>query len=154
MPKLVYQDERVVFFAEDRLFVCGFRDAPTMVQMQALAETARPIESERGPLALLNIAYGGRPRFSEDVRKIAAQYTRDPDLFGMARAHVVLMSGMAGAAVLAFINTFLLLGRPPRPTRVCGSVSAATQWLAPMLSWEASRLDDAAEHVRQFVGPV
>lgn len=153
MLELAYEDERVAFFVEDRLFICGFRDAPTMKQMRAVSDVARPLEAKRGRLALLNVAFVGRPRFSEEVRKVSVEYTRDPTLFGLARAHVVLMTGLAGAAVLAFVNTFVLLGRPPRPTRVAGSIEAAAQWLAPMLEWPTERIEDAAARVRDHVLP-
>jgi hypothetical protein len=47
---------------------------------------------------------------------------------------VVTIPGFKGIAVMSFINTFLLLGRPPRPTKVFRSLEDAIAWTAPRLS--------------------
>lgn len=128
----VYADERALFAHAGGLLLCGWRDAPTMVQMRALAEHGRRVEKERGPLALLNVAFGGVPRFPDDVRNYAAELTRDAGLFQIGRAHVVTIPGFVGAAVGAFINTFMLLGRPPRPTKMFRDIAEAARWLADL----------------------
>ena len=126
----VYADERVLMAHEGPLFVCGWCDAPTSVQMQAMAEHGRRCESREQPLALVNVVFSGVPRFPEEVRVSAAALTRDATLFARSRAHVVMLPGFAGAAVMAFINTFMLLGRPPRPTRVFRALEPAALWTA------------------------
>lgn len=141
--KPLFQDERVAFYGLDQLFVAVWDDAPLMPQMKALGEYGRAFESEAGPVALMNIAADGTPTFSDDVRRIAADFTRDPTLFQVARAHVILMTGFAGVAVRAFINTFLLLGNPPRPTRMLSSVDSAAQWLPQFIEgdrWTPERM--------------
>ncbi len=147
----LFEDDRAAFFAKEGLFVAVWHDAPRMKQMRALGETGNRWESEHGSTALMNIAADGVPKFPEDVRAIATEYTRDPDLFQVARAHVVLMSGFAGIAVRAFINTFLLLGNPPRPTRMLSSVDAAAQFLAPHMParWDAAAVESAAREAMQ-----
>ncbi len=139
----IFEDDRVAFFGLPHLFVAVWNDAPQLTQMQALADHGRAWESENGPCALINVAAAGSPKFSDDVRRIAADLTRDATLFQVARAHVILMTGFAGVAVRAFINTFLLLGSPPRPTRMLSSIDAAAQWLPQHLEgtdWTAESL--------------
>lgn len=130
----VYSDERALFVHASDLFLCGWRDAPTMVQMRALAEHGARTEKEHGPLALINVAFGGVPTFPDDVRTYAAELTRDAALFQTCRAHVVTIPGFVGAAVGAFINTFMLLGRPPRPTKMFRAVDEAARWVSPQVA--------------------
>lgn len=129
----LYADDRALMGHDGDVFVCGWNDAPTLVQMRALGEHGRRTESAHGPLALLNVAFGGVPKFTDEVRKISAEYTRDASLFVRARAHVVTIPGFVGVAVMAFINTFTLLGRPPRPTKVFRELDAGIQWILPTL---------------------
>lgn len=142
----LFRDERVSFYGFDQLFVAVWDDAPQLEQMLRLGEHGRAFESEHGPVGLLNIAAAGRPRFSDDVRKIAADYTRDGTLFQSARAHVILMTGFAGVAVRAFVNTFLLLGNPPVPTRMFSSLESATEWLPQHLGqtrWSGQSIEES-----------
>lgn len=144
LPAPLFRDERVGFYGQDRLFVAVWDDAPRLPQMQALAKHGREFETEAGPTALLNIAADGHPEFPDEVRRIAAELTRDPMLFQVARAHVILMTGFAGVAVRAFINTFLLLGNPRKPTRMLSSVNAAAQWLPQFIDdarWSVEEIE-------------
>lgn len=144
LPTPLYRDERVGLYGEDRLFVAVWDNAPRLAHMEALAKYGRAFESEAGPTALLNIAAAGHPEFPDDVRRIASDLTRDPTLFQVARAHVILMTGFAGVAVRAFINTFLLIGNPPKPTRMLSSVNAASEWLPQFVEdprWTAEEIE-------------
>jgi hypothetical protein len=144
LPTPLYRDERVGLYGEDRIIVAVWDDAPQLAQMEALAKYGRAFESEKGPTALLNIAADGRPDFPDDVRRIATDLTRDPTLFQVARAHVILMSGFTGVAVRAFINTFLLIGKPPKPTRMLSTVNAASEWLPQFIEdprWTANEIE-------------
>lgn len=151
----LYADERVSMGHDGPLFLCGWADAPTMVQMRALGEHGRRAEAVAGPLALVNIAFGGVPKFSDDVRKISAEFTRDASLFARSRAHVVTIPGFKGVAVMSFINTFLLLGRPPRPTKVFRAVDEAVRWTAGQLSptGDEAAIHDAIEVLRRGLYP-
>ena len=144
LPAPLFRDERVGLYGLDQLFVAVWDDAPRFAHMQALAKYGREFESEAGPTALLNIAADGHPEFSDDVRRIASDLTRDATLFQVARAHVILMTGFTGVAVRAFINTFLLIGNPPKPTRMLSSVSAASEWLPQFVEdprWSAAEIE-------------
>ena len=146
----LFRDERVTFFGLDHLFVAVWDNAPELSQMEAMAEYGRAFESGHGAAALVNIAASGRPSFSDDVRRISVELTRDPMLFQLARAHVILMTGFTGIAVRSFINTFLLLGNPPRPTRMVASIDDAAAWLSPFLpegSWTPETLTGSVERL-------
>jgi hypothetical protein len=130
----VYADERVMMCHEGALFLCGWSDAPTATQMRALSEHARRVEAACGPSSLINIAFGGVPKFSDDVRALAAEATADPSRFQRSRAHVIMISGLRGIAVVAFVNTFVLRGKPPRPTKIFRSIDDAIAWTAPQMS--------------------
>ena len=145
MPAPLFRDERVSFYGLDNLFIAVWDDAPEEEQMLALGKYGRAFETAHGPCALLNVAASGSPRFSDEVRRIATDYTRDGTLFQSGRAHVILMTGFAGVAVRAFINTFLLLGNPPVPTRMFSSLDAAADWLGPLVRhtpWTAAAIVD------------
>lgn len=129
----LFADDRLVIVHADEVMVCGWRDAPTPIQMRAMEEHGRAA-ARRGSVALVNVAFSGVPKFSDEVRELAAAYTRDATLFARSRAHVVMIPGFKGAAVMAFINTFVLLGRPPRPTKVFRAIAPATVFTAQHLS--------------------
>ncbi len=138
----------MTFYGLEHVFVAVWNDAPQRAQMMALAEHGRIFESTHGPAALINIAASGTPTFSDDVRRIAIELTRDPTLFALARAHVILMTGFVGVAVRSFVNTFILLGRPPTPTRMLSSIDAAASWVSVFLpegTWSTDALTDAVK---------
>ncbi len=85
-------------------------------------------------LGMFNVIAAGKPNFPEDVRGALTQLLADKDLHGCGAAHVILLDGMAGVAVRAFISTVVLLGRPPTPQRIFAGPSAAAAWFAPQLS--------------------
>lgn len=150
----LYADARVLMAHDDALFLCAWADAPEMTQMLALGEHGRRLEATHGPLALINVAFSGVPKFSDEVRACSAAYTREAGLFACSRAHVVLIPGFRGAAVMAFINTFLLLGRPPRPTKVFRAVAPAIEWTARLLpGHDPASIDAALEQLRVRLPP-
>lgn len=144
----LYADERLLIAYAHESVICGWRDAPTAVQMRAMAEQGRRMADAHGPVALVNVAFSGVPRFSDEVRSLAAEYTRDATLFARSRAHVVMIAGFRGAAVMAFINTFLLLGRPPRPTKVFRAIAPAIAFTAQHVTNSEADLAAAIEEVR------
>lgn len=145
----LYTDERVCIAHSGELFFCGWREAPTKAQMLAMQTHGQRIAPDFGPLALVNIAYGGVPKFSDDVRELATQFTRDPSLFPRARAHIVAMPGFRGVAVTAFINTFLLLGRPPSPTKVFSALDPGLVWVAQRCGRDVDEVRTLADALHQ-----
>jgi len=147
--RTVYADERVVLNVCDELLIAVWLDAPTVVQMQAFATHGRALERELpGGAVLSNLAVSGTPKFDDRVRRLAAELTADAELFRIARAHTVLVGGLRGVAVRAFVQTFVLLGRPPRPTKVFSSVEDVGVWIADQLAksphdWTPARVVEA-----------
>ncbi len=131
-----------------KLFTCGWTNAPTINDMTALETEGRRAEAEAGPMALLNVVFAGVPNFPEPVRAAGARLTRDP-LFALGRAHVVLMPGFLGVAVTSFINTFILLGRSPFPTKIFHSLPKSTAWLCETAGLQAEEIAAAVETVRK-----
>jgi hypothetical protein len=120
--------------------------------MRRMETVAREIERPH-PAMLLNIAFSGRPNLDEEVRRLSMEYTGDATLFGLARAHVVLMSGLGGTAVRAFMATFILMGRPPRPTKVFSGIDDAARWLIDQaadtdLPWSLDAVRSVVDVVR------
>ncbi len=150
-----YADRRVVICTCGELFIAVWTDAPTIVQMDAFEQHGRAYEQALGRGVLLsNLAVSGTPKFDDSVRRKAAELTADPGLFALARAHTILMDGFKGTAVRAFVQTFLLLGRPPHPTKVFSSVPAAAPWMCTQLSrspltWTADAIVEAHAQARR-----
>ncbi|MEM6996822.1 MAG: hypothetical protein AAF721_40340 [Myxococcota bacterium] len=156
-PKLsiVADRGRLVMATYGQVFVAGWSDAPTPQTLWDLRAAGQAEEEQRGPMALLNIAFSGRPSFSDDVRRAAQRLTSDASLFQVSRAHVVLIPGLPGTAVRAFINTFILLARPPKPTKMHGTILGAVQWNAKHLGTpqpsESATLAELAVFERRVV---
>ncbi len=145
-PTQVYADDRVFMFSCCELFLAVWFNAPTPVQMEAFAKYGWAHERALPNGGLLsNLAVRGTPTFDEQVRRQAAELTADPELFRIARSHTILMDGLKGVAVRAFVQTFLLLGRPPRPTKVFDTVEHGAEWMAEQLrssphGWTADKI--------------
>ena len=120
--------------------------------MTALESEGRRAEAEAGPMAFLNVVFAGVPNFPEPVREAGARLTKDP-LFSLGRAHVVLMPGFLGVAVTSFINTFVLLGRPPFPTKIFHALPQATVWLCEKAGLQAEEIAAGVETVRKQLQP-
>ena len=121
--------------ASRNVLVAAWRDAPTMSQLHALERVGRE-RGEQYPrgTALLNLALSGKPDFSADVRKETARVSALPDIFVLATAHIVLVRGLVGAAVRAFLSTSVLMARPTRPTKVFGDTLPAVDWVLARLA--------------------
>lgn len=123
-------------------------DAPTLSDMRALLKAADSLRREYpGGTALLNVIKSGTPMFEQSVRLEAQRLTREGH-FSLAVAHLVLVGGLAGAAVRAFLGTVTLVGRPKDPTRVFGAAGDALAWLADHAArgpeaWSRAELDGA-----------
>jgi hypothetical protein len=98
----------------------------------------------------INLIVGGRPSFSEEIRREAAELSKRDDIYELGTAHIVLLDVLRGSAVRAFLGTVLLMSRAKTPTRVFGNIDAAAQWLAPRLG-EAFTADEMAEFCRACV---
>lgn len=131
---VVHSDESLRIVTARNLFVVVWWDAPTVEQLRSLARMAEAHRRDhpRGT-AMLNVIRGGMPSFDQKMREEAQRLTRDGH-FDLAVAHLVLLGGLVGAAVRAFLSTIVLLGRPKEPTQVFAEEGKALSWLAPQLA--------------------
>lgn len=148
---VVHADESLKIVTAHNVLVVVWSDAPSLEQLRAMARAAEALRRAhpRGT-ALLNVIRGGMPSFDDAVRDEARRLTRDGH-FDVGVAHVVLIGGLVGAAVRAFLSTIVLLGRPKEPTQVFGEAGAALRWLAGRLagggvSWTPNDLAGALDH--------
>lgn len=134
--------------------VAAWYDAPTVEQMHAYGACAKALSTRwQGKSALLNVVVTGVPRFSSEVREAAAEYTRE-GAHTVGAAHIILVGGLLGSSVRAFLSTAMLLGRPPNPTKVFANIEQAAFWMGRNLAersperWDPS---DLAEMCRTVV---
>lgn len=128
--EIVYQDATLRQAYSRNLHVCAWYDAPTLEQMHAYGRAAKALSMRHeGKSGLINVVVTGVPRFSGEVREAAAEYTRE-GAHAVGAAHVILVGGLLGTSVRAFMSTIMLLGRPPNPTKVFGDVPHAARWMA------------------------
>lgn len=130
----LYRDERVAFFAAGEAFFVRWVDTPTMRQMQAMADVARPYEAVvPGGCGLFNLVVSGKANFSPEFRGRASEVSRDPTRFRRFRTHVILIDGLRAVTVQLFVNTFARLAGAPVPTTAVRSVEDSCSWAAPHL---------------------
>ncbi|MCZ7678143.1 MAG: hypothetical protein M5U28_04950 [Sandaracinaceae bacterium] len=125
--------------------VVAWYDAPSLEQMHAYGAAAKALSARwEGKSALMNIVVTGVPRFSSEVREAAAEYTRE-GAHTVGAAHIILVGGLLGSSVRAFLSTAMLLGRPPNPTKVFGSIDEAALWMGRNLAERSAEAWDPSE---------
>lgn len=151
-----YDDPTLRVAVIHNLTVAQWRDAPTLGQMRALDRI--DVAKRRlvtGGVAFLNVIVEGVPRFTDEVREEAARQTAGRSGRDLAAAHLVLIGGLTGAAVRAFLSTVFLLGRPKFPTKVFSDVAECARWLAPLISeaggrqWTSDQIVELVRAVRE-----
>lgn len=118
----------------ERLYVSTWKDPPTVPQMKKFRELTVAFRRET-PEGMLfaNIVFGGTPAFSKAVTDETAALTAELEGWTIATAHVVLVPGLAGVAIRAFLSTIQLLSRSRTPTKVFNDVEDAAIWLSSHL---------------------
>jgi hypothetical protein len=133
--EIVYEDAILRIAQHRNLVIIAWDNAPTLEHL-ATCERAARASNRLNPdgIGLMCLMLDrGIPRFTDDVREEVARFNRSPSLFPLGVANVMLMGGIAGIAVRAFVNTAALLGRPAVPTKAFSDLTEATDWLAPRL---------------------
>lgn len=152
---IVHRDETLVIARDGRLLMPLWWNAPTLSQMQTIAEIAARMDREGGAqTAYAQFVLAGTPIFSSEVRQIAETLTRNHFTLGIA--HVIEIGGLTGAATRAFLGGLLLIGRDRKPMKVFGDIPSAATWIAERTSaaedgWTAERVIEvrlAAEQAR------
>jgi hypothetical protein len=150
--EVVFSDSCLRIATVDNLELASWFGPPEMDHMRALDRTFKQLKrrNEDG-VAFVNVVVGGVPRFSQEVRDEAARQTAEIDPRDLATAHLVLVDGLVGSAVRAFMSTTMLIGRPPHPTKVFGDISSTARWLAIQLgrnaryTWSEDRVREALQ---------
>lgn len=137
----VIEDATLRLWSHRDLLVAAWFDAPNIDQMREVGRAGRALGAghPRGS-ALANLIVSGVPRFSDDVRDEGIRIARDRT-FRRGSCHVILVDGLGGAAVRAFMSMVLLvgmkaLGKGAARTKVFGDLGAAATWTADLLGGE------------------
>jgi hypothetical protein len=102
--------------------------------------------------ALVNLAVGGTPRFSDGVREETVKLMKHPSFYSLGAAHIVPVAGLAGTTVRAFMSTMILIGRPASPNKVFSDLDSGARWLVRLLAggrspWTAAEIKEAVAAV-------
>jgi len=141
----LYASPQVRFIASRNLALAVWRDTPTIEVLREVTRAGRALAKQHPDgSGLLNLFVSGTPRFSDDVRAEVLKIARDATLYPLGIARVFLLSGLAGVAVRAFLNTATLVAGPSsRPLRAFTTLEEAAAWLAPKLEVAGQRWTSA-----------
>lgn len=148
----LYADEIVNVEVHRNLFLVAWYDAPRLEQVRAIRRIAAPIAKKHtGGTAMFDLIVRGTPSFEEEMRKELKKATEDPWIT-LGTAHVIVPTGLVGAATRAFLTTMFLIGRLKVPNKVFASPEGAAPWLLERLSLskEAWSSDELREVVTRF----
>lgn len=131
----VHQDATLRIVTSRNVQVNVWTSAPTLEQMRVFGRTGAALARQhpRGT-GLLNVILPGTPSFSEPVRAEVVRMMKQPALYALGAAHLILVGGFTGTAVRAFMSTAILISHPSRPNKVFGAPEDTAAWLAPLLS--------------------
>lgn len=157
----VFEDASVSMLFAENLAVVAWRAAPQAEHMRRWHRFA--LEHGRGPHApgaCVDIIVRGTPSFSDEMRRETNRFASDTKVFPRGMAHVVLVDGLIGSAVRAFIGTIMLVARPVAPAKVFGDLDAASRWVLPLLGserggarWTAPEIRSLTEEATNRQGP-
>ncbi len=155
MATIAFENPTARIASDRNVAVAVWRDAPRApLELREMERVGKRIAAQHGGSALFNVIVGGTPSFSEEVRNEVTRITADETIFSLASAHVLLVDGLVGSAVRAFLSTALLLSRTKTPNKVFAGVEPATKWVRERLAggsiaWTEAEL---AALVREALG--
>jgi len=130
VARVDYEDPVIRIVTHENLVAAGWFDAPSMDQMRALDRALTSMRRRHKKLAFVNVIVEGTPRFSKEVSDEASRQTQAGDGTDLASVHLILVGGLVGAAVRAFMGTVILVSRPKSPTKVMSDPKEAARFLA------------------------
>jgi hypothetical protein len=143
----VHDDASLRLGVSRNLLIPVWLGTPEVVHMRILGRAVHGVVARYGTsFGWFNVVVSGRPVFSDAVRDELVKILKDPRHHALATAHVVMIPGLAGAAVRAFLSTVSLLGRVRWPDKTFSEPRAAAQWIAPLLdksgreAWSADQV--------------
>jgi hypothetical protein len=131
--------------AANGLVICVWTEAPNLDEVGEMDRVGHAqARINGGKVALLNVIVSGRPVFDDEVRRRVKEMTQHGKPFNWAVAHLILIDGLAGAGIRAFLTTGALFAKSQIPKRVFGKRDDCCHWLAMQLGkgWSPSRIDD------------
>ena len=153
---VVFENETARIAALDNVLVVRWADAPrTTFELKEFEKAGKRIASEFDKRAVFaNVIVSGTPSFSQEVRDEVARLTSSP-MFHLGTAQIILVDGLAGVAVRAFLSTAFLLSRAKAPNKVFGDLRRGIDWMHARLgdgpvSWTH---DGLAGFVEKVVSP-
>lgn len=138
------------FTSADGLVVCVWTEAPTLDEVGDMERAGQSqARLNGGKAALLNVIVSGRPKFSDEVRAKVKRMTQQGQPFNWVVAHLILIDGLAGAGIRAFLTTGTLFARSEIPKRVFGKRPECTHWLAHQMGgkWNARTIESMLDEV-------
>jgi hypothetical protein len=144
----LHEDPGLRVVTRKNLGIAVWSASPDVSQIRALHRISdRFARSKPAGHALLSAIVRGTPTFSQEVRDELVKLLRHRS-YTLGTAHLVLLDGLGGTAVRAFMSTVLLIARPPAPHRVFGKQDDALTWLFAQLRnapevWTQQELRDA-----------
>lgn len=151
----IYQDRNFRLVSHRNVMIAVWSDAPTLPQVRILHREADQFAKQNpSGQAFVNLITGGVPVFTEAVRDELVKMIKSTTNFTLGSAHVLLVTGMTGSAVRAFMSTVMLLARPKAPNRVFATIADAVTWVHGRLGgmqaqWTGNELRDAIEEAKR-----
>jgi hypothetical protein len=125
---IVYEDAILRVAVRKNVAFAVWSAAPTVTQVHAFQRAAEQLGKGSAGHALMSVVVRGVPKFTEGVRDELVRVMKR-ELYRLGIAHLILLDGLAGAAVRAFLSTVRLLSRTPTPAGVFGSPDEAIGWV-------------------------
>jgi hypothetical protein len=154
--EIVHDDASLRLGVSRNLLVPVWLGSPEVVHMRILGRALHGIVGRYGAsFAWFDVIVSGKPVFSDAVRDELVKILKDPRHQALATAHVVMIPGLTGAAVRAFLSTVSLLGRVRWPDKTFSEPRVASQWIAPILNqngreaWSSDQVLAAQAEVTQ-----
>jgi len=132
--EVAFEDDGLRVATVDNVCISAWFEEPTLERMRIMDRSYKSLRHQlvRGGV-FVSIAVEGVPRFSAEVRAEAARQTAATGKRDLVTCHLVLLRGLTGSAVRAFMSTMVLVGRPAHPTKVFGDPMVASRWIANLV---------------------
>src|SRR4051794_39343278 len=110
--EIVHTEATLQVSSYKNLLVLTWTETPSAEQLRECARLGRAFARKhpRGT-AMLDLFLACTPKFTNEVRDEAVKLNRDPNLFRLGICDTVLVSGLIGVGVRAFLSTVALLAR-------------------------------------------
>jgi hypothetical protein len=128
--EVIFENDTARIAVSRNVVVAAWADAPrTTKELREFERAGRRVSQSFEKRAVFaNVIYSGTPMFSQEVRDEVTRMTRTP-MFHLGTAQIILVQGLAGVAVRAFLSTSFLLSRTKIPNKVFGDLGFGVDWL-------------------------